>query len=132
MLCPAGGHAVYIDAMRLLPYLNAKENPGQALAVEIYAASGIRTARIVMNPTHGTARSRHIELVRLALPSRVYSTQHLDYVAASVANVAARASSITGFHVVSAPRLRGGFLAKYKPASTPDPDTRQAPEAVLG
>lgn len=133
VLCPAGGHAVYIDAMRLLPHLTANENPGQALAVEIYAGNGIRTTRIVMNPTHGVAQGRHIELVRLALPSRVYSTQHLDYVAVSVASVASRASSITGLHVVSAPRLLGGFLAKYKPASTTaDPQTRQAPEAVLG
>ena len=118
--------------MRLLPHLTANENPGQALAVENYAADGIRTTRIVMNPTHGIAQGRHIELVRLALPSRVYSTQHLDYVAASVASVARRASSITGLHVVSAPRLLGGFLAKYKPASTTaNPQTRQAPEAVL-
>jgi tyrosine phenol-lyase len=132
VLCPSGGHAVYIDAMRLLPHLTANENPGQALAVEIYAADGIRTTRIVMNPTHGIAQGRHIELVRLALPSRVYSTQHLDHVAASVASVARRASSITGLHVVSAPRLLGGFLAKYKPASTTaNPQTRQAPEAVL-
>ena len=131
VLCPAGGHAVYIDAMRLLPHLTSSENPGQALAVEIYAASGIRTARIVMNPTHGIARGRHIDLVRLALPSRVYSTQHLDYVAASVASVAGRAASITGFQVVSAPRLLGGFLAKYKPVSSPtDPNARLAPEAV--
>ena len=133
VLCPAGGHAVYIDAMRLLPHLTSGENPGQALAVEIYAEAGIRTTRVVMNPTHGIAQGRHIELVRLALPSRVYSTQHLDYVAASVATVASRASSITGFHLVSAPRLLSGFLAKYKPASTAtDPGTLQAPEAVMG
>jgi tyrosine phenol-lyase len=133
VLCPAGGHAVYVDAMRLLPHLTANENPGQALAVEIYAASGIRTTRIVMNPTHGIARGRHIELVRLALPSRVYSAQHLDYVAESVAGVGSRASSIKGLHVVSAPRLLGGFLAKYTPASTTaNPDRQQAPEAVLG
>ena len=133
VLCPAGGHAVYIDAVGLLPHLTANENPGQALAAEIYAASGIRTARIVMNPTHGVAQGRHIELVRLALPSRVYSSQHLDYVAESIASVARGASSIEGLHLVSAPRLLGGFLAKYKPASaTIDPDRRQAPEAVLG
>jgi tryptophanase len=133
VLCPAGGHAVYVDAMRLLPHLTAHENPGQALAVEIYATSGIRATRIVMNPTHGLARGRHIELVRLALPSRVYSAQHMDYVAESVANVVRRASSIKGLHVVSAPRLLGGFLAKYKPASTiADPDRRQKPEEVLG
>jgi tyrosine phenol-lyase len=131
VLCPAGGHAVYIDAVRMLPHLSAKENPGQALVVEIYAASGIRTTRMVLNPEQGVAQGRHIELVRLALPSRVYSTQHLDYVAASLADVARRASSITGLHVVSSPRLLGGFLAKYKWALTAaEPDVQQATEAI--
>jgi len=133
VLCPAGGHAVYIDAARMLPHLRLDENPGQALAVDIYATGGIRSTRILLHPMHGVANGRHVDLLRLALPSRVYSTRHLDFVATSISSVASRASSIKGLHVVSAPRFLGGFLARYKRASTSiDPDTRQASEAVLG
>lgn len=133
LLCPSGGHAVYIDATSLLDHLGEDENPGQAMAVAIYADSGVRTTRIVLNPTHGPARGRHIELVRLALPSRVYSRQHLDFVAASVAAVASRASSIGGLQVVSAPRLLSGFLARYKRiASSADLIDRGAEEKTLG
>jgi tyrosine phenol-lyase len=133
VLCPSGGHAVYVDAARMLAHLRPEENPGQALAVELYRAAGIRTTRIVLKPEYGAARGRNIELVRLALPSRAYSTQHLDFVAASLADVAARASSIEGLHVTSAPTLLSGFLAKYKQASrSKDPGSRSSPEAVLG
>jgi tyrosine phenol-lyase len=116
VLCPSGGHAVYVNAAGLLPQLGADENPGQALAVELYAQSGIRTTRIVLTP----ARFRHVELLRLALPSRVYSTLHLDFVADSLAAIADRASSLGGMHLVSAPRLLGGFLAKYERAPLAD------------
>jgi tryptophanase len=116
VLRPAGGHAVYIDATRLLAHLGADENPGQALAVELYAESGIRSTRIVLNRTRGPESGRNIELLRLALPSRVYSRQHLDFVAESLASIADRAASLGGMNLVSAPRLLGGFLAKYRRA----------------
>ena len=116
VLCPAGGHAVYVDATRLLAHLSPDENPGQALAVELYEESGIRSTRIVLAPTRGPARFRHIELLRLAIPSRVYSSRHLDFVVDSLVSIAARASSVVGVHLVSAPRLLGGFLAKYRRA----------------
>ncbi len=133
VLCPSGGHAVYVDAARMLAHLRPEENPGQALAVELYRAAGIRTTRIVLKPEYGVARGRNIEFVRLALPSRVYTTRHLDFVAASLADVAAQASSIEGLHVASAPSLLSGFLAKYKQASScKDPGRRPSPEAVLG
>lgn len=133
VLSPAGGHAVYLDASRILPHLKAQDNPGQALAVELYAQSGIRTTRIVLNPSHGPASGQHIELLRLALPSRVYSTKHLDFVAASVASVAGRALSIRGLSSVSAPRLLSGFLAKYGRKPVPlDEANDQAMEKALG
>jgi len=133
VLSPAGGHAVYLDASRTLPHLSTQDNPGQALAVELYAQSGIRTTRIVLNPLHGPASGQHIELLRLALPSRVYSTKHLDFVAASVANVASRALLIPGLRTVSAPRLLSGFLAKYGPKVVPPDETcDQVTEETLG
>lgn len=133
VLCPAGGHAVYIDAARLLPHLSPEDNPGQALVTEIYLESGIRGTRVVLNPAHGPARGRQIDMVRLALPSRVYSTQHLNFVATSIASVASRASSIEGLTVVSAPRLLGGFLAKFRRISIAvDEFEHQVLEEVLG
>ena len=133
MVCPAGGHAVYIDATSLVPHLGPDDNPGQAVAVEIFAESGVRTARITLNPDRGPVQGRHVELVRLALPSRVYSTRHLEFVAESVAAVAARASSIEGLRIVSAPRLLSGFLAKYKRAETTGDlyETRELKTALL-
>ncbi len=133
VLSPAGGHAAYLDASRMLPHLSARDNPGQALAVELYTQSGIRTTRIVLNPSHGPASDQHIELLRLALPSRVYSTKHLDFVAASVANVASRALSIPGLRSVSAPRLLSGFLAKYgREVVSPDDTRAPAVREALG
>jgi tryptophanase len=120
VLCPSGGHAVYVNASGLLAHLGADENPGQALAVELYAQSGIRSTRIVLTPARGHARFRHVELLRLALPSRVYSTLHFDFVADSLAAIADRASSLGGMRLVSAPRLLGGFLAKYERALVAD------------
>jgi tryptophanase len=120
VLCPSGGHAAYVNAAGLLPHLAPDENPGQALAVELYAQSGIRSTRIVLTPAQGPARFRHVELLRLALPSRVYSTLHLDFVSDSLAAIADRASSVGGMHLVSAPRLLGGFLAKYERAPVAD------------
>jgi tyrosine phenol-lyase len=116
VLCPAGGHAVYVDATRLLAHLGPDENPGQALAVELYEESGIRSTRIVLAPSRGPARFRHMELLRLAIPSRVYSARHLDFVVDSLVSIANRAASVCGVHLVSAPSLLGGFLAKYKRA----------------
>ena len=114
VLRPAGGHAVYIDATSLLAHLTPDENAGQALATEIYLEGGIRTARIALHPTQGSARGCHYEFVRLALPSRVYFSSHLDFVAESVGEVAKRAAQIKGLRVVSAPRLLSGFLARYE------------------
>jgi tyrosine phenol-lyase len=131
VLCPAGGHAVYVDASRLLPHLAPNENPGQALAVELYAESGIRSTRIVLTPARGPARFRHIELLRLAIPSRVYSSRHLDYVVESLASIADRAESVEGVHLVSAPLLLGGFLAKYKRAPVAEAFAGQQRQAAL-
>lgn len=115
VLRPAGGHAVYVNASAILPQLEAQENPGQALAVQLYLESGVRATRIALNPGKGTKRGHQLELLRLALPSRVYSAQHLDYVAEAMSKVVEEAHSIRGLRVVDSPRLLGGFLARYEP-----------------
>ncbi|WP_420239578.1 tryptophanase [Telmatobacter bradus] len=114
LIAPSGGHAVYMLAQQVLPHLPASQNPGQALAVELYREGGIRSARICMQPQNGPYAGQRLEMLRLAIPNRVYSRRHLDYVAECVRNVCARASLIGGLHVVRQPQLLGGFMAEYE------------------
>ena len=117
---PPGGHAVYIDAKALLPHIPAGAYPGQALAVELYRAGGIRSVEIgsVMFGApgpDGTERPAAMELVRLALPRRVYTRSHLEYVAEVAGLVARRAGDITGYRIVSQPAALRHFTARFEP-----------------
>jgi tyrosine phenol-lyase len=113
VILPAGGHAVYLEASRIVDHLSADENPGQALAVEIYREGGVRTVRLVLAPGPEARKQDRVEMVRLALPSRVYTRNHLDYAAQVVRNVTRRAREIRGLRTIYAPTLLGGFLASY-------------------
>ncbi|MRR18680.1 tryptophanase [bacterium] len=89
---PFGGHAIFIDAGRFLPQIPAGEFPAQRLAVEIYLEGGIRGTEIgtlMADRDPVTRMNRHpeLEMVRLAIPRRVYTDNHMDYVAAAVSNV---------------------------------------------
>ncbi|MCI0523388.1 MAG: tryptophanase, partial [Bacteroidales bacterium] len=99
MQVPFGGHAIFIDAGRFLPHIPAEEFPAQRLAVEIYLEGGIRSAEIgtIMadrDPVTRENRYPGLELVRLAVPRRVYTDNHIDYVAAAVSNVFERRNEI--------------------------------------
>ena len=102
---PVGGHALYIDAKRLLPFVPQAQYPAQLLGVEAYIEGGVRGVEIGTlladrDPITGKDRIPKMELLRLAIPRRVYSRNHLDYVAATMANVAARSSKIkSGFKI---------------------------------
>jgi tyrosine phenol-lyase len=113
VLLPPGGHAVYLAASQVAGHLTSEENPGQAIAIEIYREGGVRTTRLVLAPGPESRNQVRVELVRLALPARVYSRNHLDYVARVVGNVARRGRDIQGVRTISAPPLLGGFLACY-------------------
>ncbi len=113
VLQPFGGHAIFINAKRFLPQIPDNEFPAQALCVEIYVEGGIRSAEIGTlmadrDPVTRENRFTGRELVRLAVPRRVYTDNHMDYVAAAVSNVFERASSVRrGFRIVrEAPILR--------------------------
>jgi tryptophanase len=117
---PAGGHAVYLDAAALLPHIPAHEYPAQALAIELYRAGGVRGVEIgtVM---FGRVRDgapdepAAMELVRLAIPRRLYTQSHIDYVGEVVIDVASRASEMRGYRIVEqAPWLRH-FTARLEP-----------------
>ena len=102
---PFGGHAVYIDARRLLPHIPPLAYPGQALAVELYRAGGIRGCEIgtVMFGLHpdGTEHAAAMDLVRLAIPRRTYTQSHIDYVIEVARDVAARAATLRGYRIAS-------------------------------
>jgi tryptophanase len=117
---PAGGHAVYIDATRLLPHIPPSQYPAQALACAIYLEGGVRGVEIgsVMFGklrADGTETPAAMELVRLAIPRRTYTQSHIDYVGEVLALVAAGADRLTGLKIVEqAPWLRH-FTAKFAP-----------------
>lgn len=96
---PTGGHAVFVDALRFLPQIPREEFPGQTLAVELYLDSGVRGVEIGTlmadrDPATRENRFPKLEMIRLAVPRRVYSDNHMKYVAVSMANIYERRNSI--------------------------------------
>ncbi len=118
---PAGGHAVYLDARAFLPHIPPQEYPGQALACALYLEGGIRSCEIgsVMfgkhDPDTGAFRPAPLEQVRLAVPRRVYTQSHMDYVIETIAAVFARRREIGGLRIVSEPPLLRHFTARFEP-----------------
>jgi tryptophanase len=118
---PPGGHAIYIDAKAMLPHLPALAYPGQALACEIYLAGGVRSCEIgsVMlgrvDRVTGVETPAPMELVRLALPRRVYTQSHVDYVIEVIADVARRKGELRGLRIVQQPPMLRHFTARFAP-----------------
>jgi tyrosine phenol-lyase len=125
---PPGGHAIYIDAAAFLPHLSPLELPGQALVAELYLEAGIRAVEIgtVMfgrrDAESGVDRPAAMELVRLAIPRRVYTQSHIDYVVEAILAVHARRGTIGGFRIVEQPAMLRHFTAKFAPLEGPTPD----------
>jgi len=118
---PPGGHAVYIDAGAFFPHIKPLDLPGQALVVELYREAGIRAVEIgtVMfgrrDPATGVESPGPMELVRLAIPRRVYTQSHIDYVVEAVVNVWQRREAVRGYRFTEqAPYLRH-FTARFEP-----------------
>ncbi|HLI86168.1 MAG TPA: tryptophanase [Bryobacteraceae bacterium] len=109
---PPGGHAIYIDAGRMLPHIPPPEFPGQALAVELYRHAGIRSVEI--GSVMFGAAARH-ELLRLAIPRRVYTQSHIDYVVEAILEVNARKRQIRGMKIVEEPPFLRHFSARFQP-----------------
>lgn len=115
---PAGGHAVYLDARGFLPHIEALQYPGQALTVELYREAGIRGVEIgtVMfgaDPHTGEERPARLDLVRLAIPRRVYTQSHMDYVLEGINLVWQRRAEIRGMRIVKAPQFLRHFTAEF-------------------
>ncbi len=117
---PIGGHAVYILADRLLPHIPRHQYPGWALTVALYLEAGVRAVEIggVMfgkkNPRTGRETFPRLEMVRLAVPRRVYTAAHLHYVAAALAAIARKRERIKGFRIVEEPPFLRHFSARLE------------------
>lgn len=121
---PPGGHAVYIDAAAFLPHVPPLQLPGQSLVAELYVEGGVRGVEIgtVMfgrrDPETGEESTAPLELVRLAVPRRVYTQSHIDYVVEVILDVWRRREAIGGFRIRrQAPTLRH-FTAEFEPLYT--------------
>jgi len=116
---PPGGHAIYIDARALLPHIPPQQYPGIALVNALYVEAGVRGVEIgtVMFGLHPDGRETPaaMDLVRLAIPRRVYTQSHIDYVAEAVIAVAAMRDRLPGYRIVEAPKVLRHFTARFEP-----------------
>ncbi len=117
---PPGGHAVFLDARRFYPHIPQSQFPGEALAIALYLEGGIRASEIgtVMfakkDAATGAVHYPDLDLVRLAIPRRVYTQSHLDYVADVIVNLYREREQMRGLKIVyEAPRLRH-FTARFE------------------
>lgn len=117
---PTGGHAIFIDAGKYLPHIPAHQFPGQALTIELYREGGIRVVEIGSlmfggyDPNTGEKLNAIKELVRLAVPRRVYTASHLDYVADAIARITARKDRLRGFKITRQAALLRHFTIELE------------------
>lgn len=120
ILQPPGGHAIYLDARKFAPHIPPREFPGQAIVCELYRLGGIRSVEIgsVMFGKRGAGGEfipPTLELVRLAIPRRVYTQSHIDYVVEVVTEAHGRRQELPGYRMTyEAPVLRH-FTARFEP-----------------
>lgn len=137
ILRPTGGHAVYVDAAAFLPHVPRSQFPAEALAAELYLEGGVRAvglgalAFMKEDSSTGTLTAPRLELLRLAIPRRVYTDSHLEAVAAALIRVYKRRDAIEGMHIVSAPPMLRHFTAVLAPIKARDEMIEHAPEVTV-
>jgi tryptophanase len=120
---PTGGHAIFVDAGKFLPHIPHHQFPGQALTVELYREGGIRAVEIGSlmfggyDPNTGELITAARELVRLAVPRRVYTGSHLDYVAEVFAKIGEKKDSIRGYKITRQATYLRHFTAELEEMS---------------
>lgn len=107
---PPGGHAIYIDAASFCPHIPITQYPGQGLAIELYRYIGIRSCEIGSIMFEGNAP---MELVRMAIPRRVYTQSHMDYVCEGIIEVYQNRECIKGVKIIEEPAALRHFTAKF-------------------
>ena len=120
IVLPIGGHAVFLDAKRMLPHIPQEQFPAQSLAAELYRISGVRSMErgIVSAGRDSVTGENHkpeLELVRLTIPRRVYTQAHMDVTAEAVQEVFETAKSIRGLRFTYEPKLLRFFQARFEP-----------------
>ena len=117
---PPGGHAIYIDAKAMLPHIPQSQYPAQSLSCELYLEAGIRSVEIgsvmfgKIDQTTGEELPADMELVRLALPRRVYTQSHIDYVVEAIINVFENRERLRGLEITHQPDYLRHFTAKFQ------------------
>jgi tryptophanase len=111
---PAGGHAIYLDACHFCPQIPRAQFPGQALVVALYRHAGIRACEIGSVMFGGNGAVPALELVRLAIPRRVYTQSHMDYVVEALIDLFAHRDRIRGLRIVDAPASLRHFSARFE------------------
>ena len=120
---PPGVHALYLNAGRLLPHLPPHQFPGHALACQLYLDGGIRCAELGslylgdLDDHHRLVTPAPFELVRLAIPRRVYTDTHVEYVADVLNDIAKNSERVPGYRITSAPRQLRHFKVRLEPAT---------------
>jgi tryptophanase len=118
VVLPAGGHAVFVDARAWLPHIPPLEYPGQAVVAGLYEFGGIRSCEIgtVMfgRKTDGSEEAAAMDLVRLAMPRRVYTQSHADYVVEVFAELNKVKETLTGFRIIEEPLSLRHFTSKFQ------------------
>ncbi len=120
IVTPIGGHAVFLDAHRILPHIPQEQFPAQALAAALYTESGVRSMErgIVSAGRDAATGENHkpkLELVRLTIPRRVYTQAHMDVTAEAVLEIAAQADAIRGLKFAYEPKMLRFFQARFEP-----------------
>lgn len=117
---PIGGHAIFIDALKFLPHLKREEYPAQTLGIELYKEAGIRAVEIGTlladrDPETRENRYPKLELLRLAIPRRTYTNNHMDYIAVALKNVFERRNEIkSGYKIIWEPAILRHFTVKLE------------------
>ncbi len=119
VMLPIGGHAVYVDAKKLYNHIPVNQYPGQALSCELYLKGGIRTVEIgsVMfgkYDENGELIPAPMELVRLAIPRRVYTQSHIEYVIETFEEILATKAQVKGFKITQEPKFLRHFTAHFE------------------
>lgn len=118
---PPGAHAIYIDAIKLFSHIPQHELPGQALTIALYLSGGIRAVEIgtvafgYVDPDTGEEILPKLDLVRMAIPRRVYTQSHLDYVIDILVDISKKRKNFSGYRMTYQPKLMRHFTAEFEP-----------------